>query len=108
MNDIVEQLERYHSLMRPSGLGGGGLALSPDRAGMLKDAAAEIRRLRSERDQYLNSSVEYGNLSERLRAALQRVVMHELRDHDDYTAIQDIAEVALRTLGQCGPVSAID
>lgn len=33
---------------------------------------------------------------ERLRAALTSISMHELRDHEDYTAIKDIAEAALR------------
>lgn len=33
---------------------------------------------------------------ERLRAALSLISNHELRDHEDYTAIQDIAEEALK------------
>lgn len=49
MNDIVDQLERYHSLMRPSGLAAGS-ALSPNKAELLGDAAAEIKRLRANND----------------------------------------------------------
>ena len=46
MADIVEQLRHYGNQMAPSGLGGSGFALSPNRAPLLKEAAAEIERLR--------------------------------------------------------------
>lgn len=34
--------------------------------------------------------------NERLRAALTSIECHELRDHEDYEAIKDIASAALR------------
>ncbi len=34
--------------------------------------------------------------NERLRAALFAVANHELRDHEDYEAIQEIATIALK------------
>lgn len=73
---IVEQLKYYADAMAPSGLGGPGQGLASSRRAMLSDAATEI---------------------ERLRAALIGISMHELRDHEDYTAIQEMAEAALRT-----------
>jgi hypothetical protein len=45
--DIVEQLNHYASQMRPSGLGGMGHALAPQKASMLVKAASEIDRLRT-------------------------------------------------------------
>jgi hypothetical protein len=47
----------------------------------------ENKRLRAERDQYLKSSVDYGNLSERLRAALEpfAVIGRKLNEVDKAT-----------------------
>jgi hypothetical protein len=51
--ELVEQLRHYADLMAPSGLGGPGFALSPDKRSLLTEAAEEIERLR-ERVEYLS------------------------------------------------------
>ena len=42
--NLIEKLRHYAAAMRPSGLGGPGHGLSPDRAPLLDDAAAALER----------------------------------------------------------------
>jgi hypothetical protein len=51
----------------------------------------------AERDQYLQSNRELSAEVQRLRVALQAISGHELRDWEDYEAIQEIATEALRS-----------
>lgn len=45
--DLPEALRHWATQMSPSGLGGGGAYLSPAKAPLLREAAAEIERLRA-------------------------------------------------------------
>ncbi len=59
MTVIVEQLKHFASKMKPSGLGGGGYALSWEKAPMLEQAAAEIERLQAEVVQWKREAGKY-------------------------------------------------
>lgn len=72
--DIVGQLRHYAKQMTPSGLGGSGCALHPDKAPMLKEAANEIEELRTAIRKYLtpDRTLTLDEKLEGLRRALAR------------------------------------
>lgn len=65
-------------------------------------AVQHIERLRAERDQYLKSSVEYGNQCERLRAAL--VIVRRTMDRDSGGSARELSiiDAALNHQQQVG------
>ncbi len=56
----------------------------------------QTNALQKERDEARDRAAKLQNEVSVLRAALRLVENHELRDHEDYEAIQEIASAALR------------